>query len=120
MGTLCWPQVLLDDCTTQDLAEQASGVVQAVLQGRNSAVLALGQPGSGKTHTLLSSDLHDVHASSSAGGVSMHQLLSQIMPWRYQTVSSNMYGLCLLVRVYFTGTHVSRAAYSMDLGLQGR
>lgn len=72
--TLCWPQVLLGDCSTQALAGQASGVIQAVLQGRNSAVLALGQLGSGKTHTLLSSDLHDVHASSSAGGVSMHQL----------------------------------------------
>ena len=68
--------MLLGDCSTQDLAQQTSGVIQAVLQGRNSAVLALGQPGSGKTHTLFSSDLHDSHASSSAGGVSRHQLLT--------------------------------------------
>lgn len=64
---LSWVQVLLEDCSEADVAEQASGVVEAVLQGRNSLVLALGQAGSGKSHTMLGGALHDVDASSSTG-----------------------------------------------------
>ncbi|KAL0034861.1 hypothetical protein WJX77_010604 [Trebouxia sp. C0004] len=60
-------QVLLEDCCEADVAQQASGVVEAVLQGRNSVVLALGQAGSGKSHTMLGGALHDVDASSSTG-----------------------------------------------------
>ncbi len=61
-----WLQVLLEDCSEADVAEQASGVVEAVLQGRNSVVLALGQAGSGKSHTMLGGALHG-DASSSTG-----------------------------------------------------
>lgn len=64
---LDWLQVLLEDCSDADVAEQASGVVEAVLQGRNSVVLALGQAGSGKSHTMLGGALHEVDASSSTG-----------------------------------------------------
>ncbi|KAL0051815.1 hypothetical protein WJX82_002647 [Trebouxia sp. C0006] len=60
-------QVLLEDCSEADVAEQASGVVEGVLQGRNSVVLALGQAGSGKSHTLLGGALHDQDASSNTG-----------------------------------------------------
>ncbi len=62
-----WFQVLLEDCSEADVAEQASGVVEGVLQGRNSVVLALGQAGSGKSHTLLGGALHDQDASSNTG-----------------------------------------------------
>jgi len=69
---LDWLQVLLEDCSDADVAEQASGVVEAVLQGRNSVVLALGQAGSGKSHTMLGGALHDVDASSSTGWAGAH------------------------------------------------
>ncbi len=64
---LDWFQVLSEDCSEADVAEQASGVVEAVLQGRNSMVLALGQAGSGKSHTMLGGALHDADVSSSTG-----------------------------------------------------
>ncbi|KAL0028659.1 hypothetical protein WJX79_008659 [Trebouxia sp. C0005] len=60
-------QVLLEDCSEADVAEQVSGVIQAVLQGRNSVVLALGQAGSGKSHTMLGGALDDEDVSSSTG-----------------------------------------------------
>lgn len=45
-------QVLTEDSSSEEVAAQAAGLVQAVLQGHNSVVMALGQSGSGKTHTL--------------------------------------------------------------------
>lgn len=73
-----WLQVLLEDCSEADVAEQASGVVEAVLQGRNSVVLALGQASSGKSHTMLGGGggaLHNVDASSSTGRAGCHCVL---------------------------------------------
>lgn len=61
-------QVLASDCSQQDLGEQASGVVQAVLQGRNSVVLAMGQPASGTSHTLLGNGPSDAQPQSSSPG----------------------------------------------------
>ena len=62
-------QVLSSDCSQQDLAEQASGVIEAVLQGRNSVVLAMGQPAFGKPHTLLGVDPNDPEVDSSSSGM---------------------------------------------------
>ena len=61
-------QVLASDCSQQELGEQASGVVQAVLQGRNSVVLAMGQPAFGMSHTLLGHDPHAPQTQSSSPG----------------------------------------------------
>lgn len=71
-------QVLASSCDQQDLAGQASGVVEAVLRGRNSVVLALGQSGSGKTHSLLGDDPHDPEASSSSSGDNPLTLIIEI------------------------------------------
>ena len=62
-------QVLSSGCSRQDLAEQASGVIGAVLQGRNSAVLSMGQPAVGKPHTLLGDDPNDPGVDSSSSGM---------------------------------------------------
>lgn len=62
-------QVLTSGCSQQDLAEQASGVVEAVLQGRNSVVLAMGQPAFGRAHTLLEEDQNDPEVDSSSPGM---------------------------------------------------
>lgn len=62
-------QVLPSSCSQQELAEQASGVIEAVLQGRNSVVLAMGQPAFGKPHTLLGDDPNDPEADSSSLGM---------------------------------------------------
>ena len=61
-------QVLASDCSQQDLVQQASGVIQAVLQGRNSVVLAMGPPASGKPNTLFAEDPNDPEADSSSQG----------------------------------------------------
>lgn len=61
-------QVLASDCSQQELGEQASGVVQAVLQGRNSVVLAMGQPASAMSHTLLGHAPNDSQTQSSSPG----------------------------------------------------
>lgn len=61
-------QVLASDSSPQELGEQAAGVIQAVLQGRNSVVVAMGQPASAKSHTLLGHDPTDPQASSSSPG----------------------------------------------------
>lgn len=45
-------QVLTEDSSPEEVAAEAEGLVQAVLQGHNSVVMALGQSGSGKTHTM--------------------------------------------------------------------
>ena len=49
-----WPllQVLTEDSSCSEVAAEVEGLVQAVLQGHNSVVLALGQSGSGKSHTM--------------------------------------------------------------------
>jgi len=62
-------QVLLGDCSQEEVAEQATGVIEAVLQGRNSVVLALGQAGSGKSHTMLGNDPGDPDSTSTSGGL---------------------------------------------------
>lgn len=62
-------QVLTSGCSQQDLAEQASGVVEAVLQGRNCVVLAMGQPAFGKAHTLLGEDPNDPEVDSASPGM---------------------------------------------------
>lgn len=67
--------MLLEDCSEADVAEQVSGVIQAVLQGRNSVVLALGQAGSGKSHTMLGGALDDEDVSSSTGRAGCHCVL---------------------------------------------
>ena len=61
-------QVLASDCIQQDLAKQASGVIEAVLQGRNSVVLAMGQPAFGKPSTLFGEGLDDPDAEGSSLG----------------------------------------------------
>ena len=60
-------QVLLGDCSNSDLTQQAEGVVEAVLQGRNSAVVALGQAGSGKSHTMFGFSPQDPEAAKMTG-----------------------------------------------------
>lgn len=69
-------QVLLGDCSPEAVTEQAAGVVEAVLQGRNSVVMAMGQAGSNKTHTLLGADPGDLEASSSTGNTRLPAQLS--------------------------------------------
>lgn len=44
--------MLSEDSIPEEVAGEAEGLLEAVLQGRNSVVLALGQSGSGKTHTM--------------------------------------------------------------------
>lgn len=61
--------MLPSSCSQQELAEEASGVIEAVLQGRNSVVLAMGQPAFGKPHTLLGEDPNDPQAVSSSLGM---------------------------------------------------
>ena len=63
VNTIIIIQVLASNCSQQDVAEQASGVVEAVLQGRNSVVLAMGQPGK-----LLGDDPNDPEADSTSPG----------------------------------------------------
>ena len=45
-------QVLTEDSRPSEVAAEAEGLVEAVLQGHNSVVMALGQSGSGKTYTM--------------------------------------------------------------------
>ena len=45
-------QVLTEDSSSSEVAAEAEGLVEAVLQGHNSVILALGQSGSGKTYTM--------------------------------------------------------------------